>query len=76
MLTKRNGDPAVRNSPPKRQSTGDFRPDGDGARSGHGLFAQDLPSIALRLPALGRGELQLIQWTHQRALLTVECDGE
>jgi hypothetical protein len=31
MLTKRNRDPAARNSPPKWQLTGDFRPDRDGA---------------------------------------------
>jgi hypothetical protein len=32
MLTKRNGDAAARKSPSNRQSTDDFRLDGDGAR--------------------------------------------
>ena len=31
MLTKRNGDPAARNSPPKWQLTAGFRLDGDAA---------------------------------------------
>jgi hypothetical protein len=43
MLTKRNGDPAARNSPPKCQSSADFRPDGDGACDGQCLFTEGLP---------------------------------